>query len=96
MELLPIFNSIMRNRLGAVLVVTQLAVTMAVLCNAGFLAIDRLQTPIANMANGGGTWAEYDVTLDQLDQRVGRPISRGAPGLWSWLRPKLQAFFDAG
>ncbi|WP_238369012.1 HD domain-containing protein [Heliomarina baculiformis] len=57
-------------------------------------AIDRVQTPVANLANGGGTWAEYNVTLDQLDQRVGTPISAGAPGLWHWLRPKLAAFFD--
>lgn len=58
-------------------------------------AIDRVQTPVANLANGGGTWDAYDVTLDQIERRVGVPISRGAPGLWSWLRPKLAAFFDA-
>lgn len=57
-------------------------------------AIDRLQTPIANMANGGGTWAEYNVTLDQLDKRVGVPIERGAPSLWAWLRPRLQSYFN--
>lgn len=56
-------------------------------------AIDRVQTPIANLANGGGTWAEYNVTLDQLDKRVGQPIRRGAPGLWTWLWPKLQSHF---
>jgi putative hydrolase of HD superfamily len=57
-------------------------------------AIDRVQTPIANLANGGGTWADYDVTLEQLDRRVGVPIRRGAPGLWDWLLPRLQRFFD--
>ncbi len=44
MEIRPILSTILRNRLGAILVATQIAVTMAVLCNASFLAIDRLQT----------------------------------------------------
>ena len=55
-------------------------------------AIDRFQVPIANLANGGGTWAQYNVTLAQMDARVGVPIQRGAPGLWAWLRPKFKAF----
>ena len=57
-------------------------------------AVDRMPAPIANLANGGGTWTDYAVTLDQLDTRVGKPISRGAPGLWAWLRPKLVHWFD--
>ncbi len=44
MEIRPILSTILRNRLGAILVATQIAVTMAVLCNASFLALDRLQT----------------------------------------------------
>lgn len=56
-------------------------------------AIDRFQTPVINLENGGGTWEEYQVTLEQLDTRVGVPIRRGAPGLWDWLLPKLSAFF---
>ena len=44
MEIRPILSTILRNRLGAILVAAQIAVTMAVLCNASFLAIDRLQT----------------------------------------------------
>lgn len=58
-------------------------------------SIDRVHPPIANLANGGGTWTDYDVTLDQIDARVGVPIRRGAPGLWDWLHPKLAAFFAA-
>jgi putative hydrolase of HD superfamily len=57
-------------------------------------AIDRFQTPLANLANGGGSWRDYDVSLAQLDARVGRPVRRGAPGLWTWVLPKLQAFFN--
>ena len=56
-------------------------------------AIDRLPTPITNMEIGGGSWTDYDVTLDQLDTRVGTPIHRGAPALWAWLRPKLAHWF---
>jgi 5'-deoxynucleotidase YfbR-like HD superfamily hydrolase len=56
-------------------------------------AIDRMQVPITNLANNGGNWADYNVTLDQLETRVGIPIQRGAPGIWAWLRPKLVAFF---
>ena len=57
-------------------------------------AIDRMQVPIGNLASGGGTWGDYNVTLDQLDTRVGVPIKRGAPGVWAWLRPQLVAFFS--
>ncbi|MEM1352244.1 MAG: HD domain-containing protein [Pseudomonadota bacterium] len=56
-------------------------------------SIDRMQTPVANLANGGGSWRDYDVTLQQVETRVGTPISRGAPGVWTWLRPKLRDFF---
>ncbi|MEM7317733.1 MAG: HD domain-containing protein, partial [Pseudomonadota bacterium] len=34
-------------------------------------AIDRIQTPVANLACGGGTWDAYKVTLEQMDDRVG-------------------------
>lgn len=57
-------------------------------------AIDRMQVPITNLANGGGTWTDYNVTLDQLDTRVGVPVKRGAPGVWAWLRPQLASFFE--
>lgn len=56
-------------------------------------SVDRVQTPIGNLANGGGTWVDYNVSYDQLEARVGTPIERGAPNLWRWLQPKLQAFF---
>lgn len=56
-------------------------------------AIDRTQTPVGNLHSGGGSWNEYNVTLDQLDTRVGTPIGRGAPVLWAWLRPLLAGYF---
>lgn len=56
-------------------------------------SIDRVQTPIANLKNGGGSWLDYNVSFDQLDRRVGVPVRRGAPKVWDWLEPKLRAFF---
>ena len=56
-------------------------------------SIDRVQTPIGNLENGGGSWIDYSVSFTQLDARVGVPIRRGAPGLWDWLLPKLESFF---
>ena len=44
-------------------------------------SIDRVQTPIGNLSNGGGTWRAYNVTFEQLEARVGKPINRGAPTL---------------
>ncbi|MFK7870314.1 MAG: HD family hydrolase [Roseobacter sp.] len=56
-------------------------------------SIDRVQTPLANMANGGGSWRDYNVTYAQLDARVGTPVEKGAPALWEWLKPRLAGFF---
>lgn len=56
-------------------------------------SIDRIQVPIGNLANGGGSWKDYRVSFDQLDARVGVPVRRGAPGLWDWLLPRLRGFF---
>jgi putative hydrolase of HD superfamily len=56
-------------------------------------ALDRTTTPLQNLANGGGSWRDYRVTEEQVEARVGTPIARGAPALWSWLRPRISAFF---
>ncbi|WP_171174074.1 MULTISPECIES: HD domain-containing protein [unclassified Ruegeria] len=58
-------------------------------------AVDRFQTPIANLENGGGSWADYNVTLAQLKARVEPSITAGAPELWNWLHPQLAAFFQS-
>ena len=57
-------------------------------------AIDRVQVPVLNLANGGGTWSDYRVTFEQLETRVGTPVKRGAPALWDWLTPRLHDWFD--
>ena len=57
-------------------------------------SLDRAQPVMQNIASGGGTWVEYDVTYVQLVERVGLRIQRGAPMLWTWLDTRAQAFFD--
>lgn len=56
-------------------------------------SLDRVQPVMANLQSGGGTWITYNVTLDQLDTRVGSKVARGAPALWDWVRAKVAPFF---
>lgn len=56
-------------------------------------SLDRVQPVMANLQSGGGTWTTYNVTLDQLDARVGTKIARGAPRLWDWVREKARPWF---
>ena len=56
-------------------------------------SLDRVQPVMANLASGGGTWATYNVTLDQLESRVGAKIARGAPRLWDWVKEKSRPWF---
>jgi putative hydrolases of HD superfamily len=56
-------------------------------------ALDRVQPVMHNLASGGGTWVEYNVTASQLEERVGAKIAKGAPGLWDWVRRKTEVFF---
>ncbi|MEM8977975.1 MAG: HD domain-containing protein [Pseudomonadota bacterium] len=56
-------------------------------------ALDRAQPVLANLSNGGGTWPEYKVTRSQLEARVGEKVMRGAPKLWAYLTPKIDAYF---
>ncbi|MFT4149667.1 MAG: HD domain-containing protein [Paracoccaceae bacterium] len=56
-------------------------------------SLDRAQPVMQNIASGGGTWTEYNVTFDQLESRVGARIARGAPRLWDWVRERSRAYF---
>lgn len=57
-------------------------------------SLDRVQPVMANLMSGGGTWTEYNVTSDQLDQRVGAKIAKGAPALWAYIRARTRSFFQ--
>ncbi|MBN3848590.1 HD domain-containing protein [Paraburkholderia sp. Ac-20342] len=45
--------------------------------------LDRFQPLLVNLATGGGTWTENDVSLDQVLSRYGPVIEAGAPDLWA-------------
>ncbi len=57
-------------------------------------SLDRVQPLMQNIACGGGTWTEYNVTLPQLEARVGTKVAKGAPRLWDWIRAKALPFFS--
>ncbi|WP_347268635.1 HD domain-containing protein [Paracoccus sp. (in: a-proteobacteria)] len=56
-------------------------------------ALDRCQPVLQNLATGGIGWVEYQVTLVQIEQRVGSWIACGAPDLWRHLHLRLRAHF---
>lgn len=56
-------------------------------------SLDRVQPVLHNLASGGGTWKEYNVTAEQITARIGVKIARGMPRVWEWLRGKLQGYF---
>ncbi len=56
-------------------------------------SLDRLQPLMMNIASGGGSWTDYNVTLEQLDQRVGTKAKPGAAKLWELFRAKALPFF---
>ncbi|WP_264213543.1 HD domain-containing protein [Leisingera thetidis] len=56
-------------------------------------SIDRVQPVLLNLLNGGGSWVEYDVSLPQLDARVGGKVIRGAPDVWHHVRAQVEPWF---
>lgn len=56
-------------------------------------SIDRMQPPMQNLASGGGSWIDYDVTYETFASRIGPKIDSGAPKIWAWIQPKVAAFF---
>jgi len=56
-------------------------------------SLDRFQPPVLNLHADGGSWPEYNVTEDQIRTRVGPKVTKGAPGLWDWLSPRLTLWF---
>ncbi|WP_417714589.1 HD domain-containing protein [Pseudophaeobacter arcticus] len=57
-------------------------------------AIDRVQPVLLNLLNGGGSWLEYDVSLQQVESRVGVKVSRGAPEVWTYVRDRISPWFE--
>jgi putative hydrolase of HD superfamily len=57
-------------------------------------SLDRVQPVMQNIQCGGGSWVEYKVTFDQLEQRVGQKVAHGAPRLWPYVRNRCLKFFE--
>ena len=58
-------------------------------------ALDRLQPMLANYAQGGGTWAEHDVTADQVLVKVAL-IEDGSPALGAFARELVRSSVQRG
>ncbi|UWR50591.1 HD domain-containing protein [Phaeobacter inhibens] len=56
-------------------------------------AIDRVQPVLLNLMSGGGSWREYNVSLAQLEARVGQKVARGAPAVWDHVRATVAPWF---
>ena len=46
-----------------------------------------------NLASGGGSWTDYNVSEAQIEEKVGRKIAIGAPALWAYARARISSFF---
>ena len=57
-------------------------------------SIDRVQPVLLNLENGGGSWIDYNVSLDQIDARVGQKVLRGAPSVWKHVRARVKTWFN--
>ncbi|HAV08361.1 MAG TPA: hydrolase [Rhodobacteraceae bacterium] len=57
-------------------------------------SLDRFVPPNLNLANGGGSWTDYNVGHDAVTARIGPKISNGTPALWDWIAPKIRVFFS--
>ncbi len=58
-------------------------------------SLDRFQPPMQNLQSGGGSWTDFNVTQDQIAERVGSKIAIGAPRLWDYAKQRIAVFFAA-
>ena len=56
-------------------------------------ALDRFQPLLANIFTGGGTWSEGNVPYEQVLERYGPTIQRGAPELWQLAQAWVASHF---
>ena len=57
-------------------------------------SIDRVQPVLLNLQNGGGSWIDYNVSLQQVEDRVGTKVTRGAPAVWLHVRSEITPWFE--
>ncbi|MEH6359354.1 MAG: HD domain-containing protein [Amylibacter sp.] len=57
-------------------------------------SLDRTQPVISNLETGGQSWTDYNVTLEQVKNRVGVKIQRGAPAIWLAIKTRVEDWFS--
>ncbi len=57
-------------------------------------SMDRFQPMIQNLSTGGKNWKDYDVTLDLVVGHGAPPVAKGAPALWAFAKPEIEAYFE--
>ncbi|ARO14388.1 metal dependent phosphohydrolase [Ketogulonicigenium robustum] len=58
-------------------------------------SLDRVQPPVLNMLGDGGSWLEYDVTLEQIDTRIAPKVALTLPNVWQRVRAEIAQWFSA-
>jgi len=53
-------------------------------------AADRAMPVLLNLANGGQSWRENGISHERVVRRVGPPIQKGCPALWTYLEERLE------
>ncbi|MGC1497232.1 MAG: HD domain-containing protein [Sulfitobacter sp.] len=56
-------------------------------------SLDRFQPPMQNLQSGGGSWTDFNVSEEQIAQKVGTKIAIGAPRLWDYAKARIAGFF---
>ncbi|MBL4891383.1 MAG: HD domain-containing protein [Rhizobiaceae bacterium] len=56
-------------------------------------SVDRVQPVISNLESGGVSWIDYNVTVEQIESRVGIKVKRGAPAIWEFLKAQIDGWF---
>jgi len=51
---------------------------------------DRAMPVLLNLANGGQSWRENNISYERVVRRVGPPIKAGCPALWHYLEARLE------
>jgi putative hydrolase of HD superfamily len=59
------------------------------------MAIDRMAPMLLNLAEGGTTWREHDITADRVIARNGPHVEPVLPGVWEHAMEQLRTF-DVG
>ena len=56
-------------------------------------SLDRFQPLVQNVAAGGGTWSEGNVSREQVHARYGPQIEAGSPSLWDYAKRLVARHF---